>query len=215
MTTLLLLHGLGASGAAWGPLLDALAWDGPVLAPDLPGHGTGARLSSYDGKTVAAALEVPGPVVVLGHSWGGVVGLALAARQPVERVIGLGIKDSWPPEDVERFAALAAREPRVFATRDEATAFAAKVEGAPAGPSSVVEVDGGWRLALDPRVWAQTDPDLPGLVVAARAAGAEVVLLRGADDPMTGTGEALPGLGHNAHVEDPVAVLRAAGLPVR
>ena len=216
MTTLLLLHGLGASGSAWGPLRDALAWDGPVLAPDLPGHGSAARLPSYDpalvAVTVASALDVTGPLVVLGHSYGGVVGLALSRRVPVERVVALGVKDSWPVSDVERFAALATRPPRVLPTREEALALAAKVAGAPAGPTSVVEGEGGWQLALDPRVWAQTDPDLPGLVAAAPC---PVQLLRGADDPMTSTGDALPGLGHNAHVEDPVTVLRAAGLPAR
>ena len=53
---------------------------------------------------------------------------------------------------------------------------------------------------------------MAGALAAARAA---VVLARGAGDPMVGTADLavlhshvreLPGLGHNAHVEDPAAV---------
>jgi pimeloyl-ACP methyl ester carboxylesterase len=75
--------------------------------------------------------------------------------------------------------------------------------------------DGGrWRLAQDPPTFAVGAPDMAGLLAAARAT---VILARGEHDQMV-TGDqlaelgasatALSGLGHNAHVEDPPAVLR-------
>jgi alpha-beta hydrolase superfamily lysophospholipase len=36
---LLLIHGIGDDSSTWGPLLDDLARDHTVLAPDLLGHG--------------------------------------------------------------------------------------------------------------------------------------------------------------------------------
>jgi pimeloyl-ACP methyl ester carboxylesterase len=71
------------------------------------------------------------------------------------------------------------------------------------------ELDGRWRLALDPRSFGVGAPDLPGLVAAARA---PVVLARGEHDAMVTTEQladvvprpvVLPGCGHNAHVERP------------
>ena len=39
---LVLLHGLGATGAVWAPLLEIIGtrWRGRWFAPDLPGHGS-------------------------------------------------------------------------------------------------------------------------------------------------------------------------------
>src|SRR5215469_9104782 len=101
---LVLLHGLGATGDVWGgwrPLL-ARRWAGRWLAPDLPGHGGSPSLAAYSFDSLAAevaGIVQPGaPVVVLGHSLGGVVGLALAgggSGVPVRAVIGLGIKVVW------------------------------------------------------------------------------------------------------------------------
>ena len=82
---LLLLHGLGATAdvwAGWGPLL-AARWPGRWVAPDLPGHGGSAPLARYSfGALAAAVADLAGPAertVVLGHSLGGVVGLALGS----------------------------------------------------------------------------------------------------------------------------------------
>ena len=81
---LLLLHGLGATGdvwQGWRPLL-ARRWPGRWLAPDLPGHGGSPPLPGYTFESLAAAVAgavgTDARTVVLGHSLGGVVGLALA-----------------------------------------------------------------------------------------------------------------------------------------
>src|SRR5215831_20576290 len=135
---LVLLHGLGATGdvwAGWWPLL-ARRWPGRWLAPDLPGHGSSPPLAAYtfDGFAAAVAgIVQPGtPVVVLGHSLGGVVGLALAgggSGVPVRAVIGLGIKVVWTDEDLERARAMAQRPVAWFASRDEAAARYLRVSG--------------------------------------------------------------------------------------
>lgn len=219
---MLLLHGLGATGGVWR------GWDG--VAPDLPGHGSAAWDAPYSfTRHAEAVLPLLGrePVTVVGHSMGGVVALALAALAPdrVRRVVGLGIKVSWPAEDAARAAALAERPVATYDTRAEAVDRFLRVSGlAGLVPADDPWVDGavvdraaagegsGWRLAQDPRTFGVGVPDMAGLLAAAAC---EVVLARGEHDPMVSHEElaalvtdpvTLPGLGHNAHVEDPTAV---------
>jgi pimeloyl-ACP methyl ester carboxylesterase len=223
---LVLLHGMGATGdvwAGWRPLL-AERWPGRWLAPDLPGHGGSPPLPGYtfDGFAAAVAGAVPPgiPAVVLGHSLGGVVGLALASGRyhvPVQAVIGLGIKVEWSDEDLDRAEAVAHRPPAWFDTRDEAAARYLRVSGLagllPAGDPAVDaglrEHDGRWRLATDPGVFAVGAPDMARLLAESQA---PVTLARGERDPMNTDEQlarldapavTLPGLGHNAHVESP------------
>src|SRR5580658_1351748 len=115
---LVLLHGLGATGDVWNgwrPLL-ARRWPGRWLAPDLPGHGGSPPLSEYTFGGLAEALAGLGasgsPAVVLGHSLGGAVGLALAGdgfAVRVQAVIGLGIKVVWADDELQRAQAVARR----------------------------------------------------------------------------------------------------------
>src|SRR5438046_6870087 len=126
---LVLLHGLGATGDVWGgwwPLL-ARRWPGRWLAPDLPGHGGSPPLAAYtfDGFAAAVAGIVPpgARVVVLGHSLGGVVGLALASGRvavPVQAVTGLGAKVGRSDGELERALAGTRRPPAWCASRREA-----------------------------------------------------------------------------------------------
>ena len=223
---LVLLHGLGATGdvwAGWWPRL-ARRWPGRWLAPDLPGHGGSPPLAAYtfDGFAAAVAGVVPPgvPVVVLGHSLGGVVGLALAGGRfpgPVRAVIGLGIKVVWTDEEVGRARALAHRPPAWYASRDEAAARYLRVSGLagllaagdPAVEAGLREQDGGWRLAMDPGAFAVGAPGMQQLLARSQA---PVTLARGEHDPMNTDEQlarlgapavTLPGLGHNAHVENP------------
>ncbi|MGW4483373.1 alpha/beta fold hydrolase [Amycolatopsis sp. NPDC004368] len=216
----LLLHGLGATGAVWNGLAELL--DREPLAPDLPGHGGAAPLPTYSFPAMAAALDLPcdGPVVVVGHSLGGVLALELASGRygvDVVGVLAVGVKVVWTDEDLSRAAAMAARPPRVFATQADAEVASLKVAGltglAPADPRGVVETAEGWRLALDPAAFGVGAPDMSRLLAEATC---PVVLAAGADDPMsrpeqlralTPDAATLAGLGHNAHVEDPAALL--------
>ncbi|RZQ59635.1 alpha/beta fold hydrolase [Amycolatopsis suaedae] len=217
----LLLHGLGATGAVWEPLSGLLGRR--VLVPDLPGHGTSSPLPRYSFQTVAAALAraLPGtgPLVVAGHSLGGVLALELASGRydvDVAGVLALGVKVEWSQDDLARAAAFAARPVRVFETREQAVQAYLKVSGllgiAPADPAGLRRTEDGWRLALDPPVFGVGAPDMPALLATARC---PVVLAAGETDPMSRPGQlreldpdavSLAGLGHNAHVEDPAAV---------
>jgi pimeloyl-ACP methyl ester carboxylesterase len=223
---LLLLHGLGATGDVWDrwqPLL-ARRWPGRWVAPDLPGHGGSPPLATYSFAGLAAAVAgiVPpdSPVVVLGHSLGGVVGLTLAGdgfSVPVQAAIGLGIKVTWTARDLDRAQVVARRPLAWFASRDEAAARYLRVSGLdgllaagdPAVDAGLARDGGRWRLAVDPAAFAPGVPDVAGLVARSRA---PVTLARGELDPMNTDAElarlgapavTLPGLGHNAHVEDP------------
>jgi pimeloyl-ACP methyl ester carboxylesterase len=223
---LVLLHGLGATGDVWNGWLPLLArrWPGRWLAPDLPGHGGSRPLSEYTFDSLAGAVAaIVGPdarAVVLGHSLGGVVGLALASGRlavPVQAVIGLGIKVVWAADDLQRAQAAARRSPAWFGSREEAAARYLRVSGL-AGllPADDPAVDAGlreqgrkWRLAMDPGALAVGAPDMAQLLARSQA---PVILARGENDPMNtdeqlaGLGPptvTLPGLGHNAHVESP------------
>jgi pimeloyl-ACP methyl ester carboxylesterase len=223
---LVLLHGLGATGdvwAGWRPLL-ARRWPGRWLAPDLPGHGGSPPLAGYTFDGFAAAVAgvlPPSPrTVVLGHSLGGVVGLALAGGGfgvPVRAVIGLGIKVVWADEELDRAQALARRPLAWYDSRDEAAARYLRVSGLagllPAGDPAVDaglrERDGRWRLAMDPGTFAVGAPGMARLLARSQA---PVTLARGERDPMNTDEQlarlgaatvTLPGLGHNAHVESP------------
>ncbi|MGK5739528.1 alpha/beta fold hydrolase [Micromonospora sp. URMC 103] len=227
---LLLLHGMGATGdvwAPWAPLIES-RWAGRWLAPDLAGHGGAPPLPAYSfaalAERVAAALAPNDRLVVLGHSLGGVVGLALAARAggpPVAAVVGLGIKAVWSPAELARARELAGRPVTWFPSRDEAAHRYLRVSGLsgllapdhPAVDAGLREVDGRWRLAMDPAAFAVGEPALPSLI---SATDVPVLLARGEHDPMVTDAQlkelgvpvaTLPGLGHNAHVEDPEAVL--------
>jgi pimeloyl-ACP methyl ester carboxylesterase len=226
-----LLHGLGANAEVWRPLTAVIEAEGGWrwTAPDLPGHGRAARLDAYSPGAMADALlpdlraELPG-ALVLGHSLGGVVGLALAAKAPVGGVVGLGIKVAWTEEEVRGLAMLAAKPGKLFDDRAAAVERALKVAGlwglvpadGPAAEAGIVAVDGGWTLAMDPAANGVGAPDMSRLIAEAAC---PVRLLRGERDPMQTLDQLraldpeaadLPGLGHSAMVEDTEAVWRAA-----
>ena len=228
---LLLLHGLGATGAVWDRLLPLVerSWPGPWAVPDLRGHGRSVAEPPYGYAVHAAdaASLVAGSgaarVTVLGHSFGGVVGAVLAGGWygvQVERVVAVGVKIDWTDDEVARARSLAARPPQVFATAAEAADRHLRLAGLTGlvDPSSAVaaagvrEVDGGFVAALDPRAFGAVGP--PVEEVLSRAV-APLRLAAGAADPMVGLDamrrvdpEAvlIEGTGHNVHWEAPEAV---------
>ena len=217
-----LLHGLAGTGSVWRGVAERV--DGPVHAPDLPGHGSAPWLPSYSfaamAEHVAVGLPSATTYAVIGHSLGGVVALALAALQPrVRRVVGLGIKVEWSDDELAWASGQAERPVAWFDTEAEAVARHRKVSGIgdlldeEVARSGVVEQDGRWRLALDPKAFGVGRPDMPRLLAECPAG---VTLARGERDHMVSDAQlsalvadpvTLPGLGHNAHIEDPAAVL--------
>jgi pimeloyl-ACP methyl ester carboxylesterase len=85
---LLLIHGSGASGASWGPVVGALAGRYHVIRVDLLGCGQSPPAPSYDvpeqAGRVAVLLDDLGlrHLTVAGHSSGGYVATALAEQRP-------------------------------------------------------------------------------------------------------------------------------------
>ncbi|MFC7546867.1 alpha/beta fold hydrolase [Plantactinospora sp. GCM10030261] len=101
---LLLIHGSGASGACWGPMVPMLARSHHVIRIDLPGCGQSPPGPSYDvpvqASAVAALLDdlgVPSTTVV-GHSSGGYVATALAEQRP-DLVASLALVSTGPRLD--------------------------------------------------------------------------------------------------------------------
>jgi pimeloyl-ACP methyl ester carboxylesterase len=87
---LLLIHGTAASLRSWDPMVTLLAGSHRVIRIDLLGCGQSARPddASYavpdQARRAGAALDrlVVGPAVVVGHSSGGAVAVALAEQRP-------------------------------------------------------------------------------------------------------------------------------------
>ena len=84
----LLIHGSPGNGKAWQRVGERLAERFRIVAPDLPGHGAttpqpaGAMPDvAYAATLVEALVPIVGaPAVLAGHSYGGVVALAVALR---------------------------------------------------------------------------------------------------------------------------------------
>lgn len=101
------IHGFCETHAMWFPFVEPLAQDYKVICIDLPGFGTSpltkADLSLEDVADELAAWfksEGLGKAVVIGHSLGGYVALALAERHP-QLIQGLGLFHSMAQADDE------------------------------------------------------------------------------------------------------------------
>ena len=95
----LLIHGWSSSWYAMSPLLGLLSQRFRAIAVDLPGYGASPPLPER--VTIPAYADIladfiekvsDGPVVLVGHSMGGMISLALALRHPVlvERMVLIG-----------------------------------------------------------------------------------------------------------------------------
>ena len=90
-TTFVMVHSAFLGGWAWGYVASLLEKEGhKVIAPDLPGHGgdktppSDVTLDAYV-KTVTDVLDVQGdPVILVGHSLGGIVISQAAENRPAK-----------------------------------------------------------------------------------------------------------------------------------
>ncbi|HWA02669.1 MAG TPA: alpha/beta hydrolase [Rhizomicrobium sp.] len=223
-----LLHGLGATRQVWNNLTGGGGLGASWIAPDLRGHGESPHAGDYQVGThaadVGALVRAAGrwnEIVVVGHSMGGVIALAMAdcsVLAPV-RVFGLGIKVAWNVDELAGMEKFAHAPARTFATEEEAVARHLKVSGlsgllAPESEDAragVKPVAGGWRLACDPASASIGAPRMPELMAAARV---PVHLACGSRDGLVSREQLaaydrdaidLPG-GHNVMVENPDAV---------
>lgn len=90
-TPIVLLHGLTAGSALnWFYAFEPLSQLGPVIAPDLRGHGRGLgaprrfemSLNADDVVAILDAMGISQPVIAVGFSMGGAVAQELAHRHP-------------------------------------------------------------------------------------------------------------------------------------
>jgi pimeloyl-ACP methyl ester carboxylesterase len=182
---IVLLHGLSGSRTGYDAVVAHLVGRGElqVLNVDLRGHGESAHAdpAGYDARTYADDIAelvdtlVARPVLVVGHSLGGVVAGALAAARP-DLVRGLFLEDppyfegdadvrnaspvaTFFPKMVAAVRALQARrapaidyEPMVAATTPPDD-VAARCEGLTRWDPATMQA------AIDGAVWSTFDPD--------------------------------------------------------
>ena len=83
-----LVHGLGSRAEHWLPAARLLARHHRVVLVDLPGHGQSAMPQPFSLERAAQALDLalkregPQPLVLVGHSLGGLVAAAEACDHP-------------------------------------------------------------------------------------------------------------------------------------
>ncbi len=213
----LALHGLTGHGGRWRALAESRLADVAVLAPDLIGHGHSSWDAPWTIDANVAALaalterEATGPVVVVGHSFGGAIALALAAARPdlVASLVLLdpaaGLDGAW----MRRIAEATWASPDY---PDAAEARAEKAHGAWADvdpalldaelDDHLVVLPGGrrsWRMSLPATMsyWSELARD-----VVWPAAGIPTTLVRATatDPPYVGT-ELIDGLARRLGAE--------------
>ncbi|HET9326999.1 MAG TPA: alpha/beta hydrolase [Candidatus Eisenbacteria bacterium] len=105
--TVVMVHGLGSQMQHWLPTARILARHHRVVLVELPGHGLSPMPAPFSLEQAAATLDeairdaTDGPVVLVGHSVGGLVAAKEALLHP-ERVRGLvlietALKPQIPP----------------------------------------------------------------------------------------------------------------------
>lgn len=114
--TYLLVHGASHGAWAWKKVVPLLQAQGHrVQAIDLPGHGDDqtppekVTLDDYVRKVVDVASAQPGPVILVGHSSGGVTIAQAAERLGVVKVEKLIFLDAFLPKNGESVFSLAAK----------------------------------------------------------------------------------------------------------
>jgi pimeloyl-ACP methyl ester carboxylesterase len=128
--TLVLIHGAFADASSWRELHAALAGDGlDVRAPANPLRGVTAGDAAYT-QSVLAAID--GPVVLVGHSYGGAV---ITAAGLNDKVAGLVYVAGFAPDEGETLGQLLSSFP---------AAVAGQYTQPAAGP------DGGQEFFIEP-----------------------------------------------------------------
>lgn len=104
---LVLIHGFCETHQIWDDLAVSLSQDFTVFVPDLPGFGRSQSLPSvFTLDDVADTMLLwlhsltTQPVVVIGHSLGGYVAMAMAAKHPLA-FAGVGLFHSTASADTE------------------------------------------------------------------------------------------------------------------
>ncbi len=222
---LLLIHGLGGNARVWDKLLDHVAphWGGRIVVPDLRGHGRSDPGAAYHFGFQAADLgdviEPARPLVIVGHSLGGLIALTLASgvyRLRPDHVVAIGVMPRWEERHLAQSAKLASRPALWFDDEADAVQRFLGLSGlaghvhptSTAARSGVVTENGRHRLRQDPASYATGPPDLAGMLAAARC---PLDLVYGASDSIVDLDLVAREVrdaqmwdgGHNLHLERP------------
>jgi len=245
---LVLLHGFPLDHRMWATCAQHLPPGVRAIGVDLPGAGH-SDLDGFPPSIEHAAdsvyrtmvAEGEGNAIVVGHSMGGYVALALAERHP-GFVAGLGLVDTKSTADTEEARAKRLR----IAAAAEATQTVDAVLGMPAAlvgatttkrRRQLFPVLDSWIRAQSPAgvAWAQRAMAArPDRTAVLEHFDAPVAVVVGAEDSITPLAEAehmvraagspvgqtagdaaltlVPGVGHMSVVEDPQAVAAALSL---
>jgi pimeloyl-ACP methyl ester carboxylesterase len=97
--TVVLVHGAFADASSWNGVVERLQAEGiQVTAPANPLRGI-----SIDSVYIASLIEqIPGPVLAVGHSYGGAVITNAAAN--ADNVVGLVYVAAFAPDEGERLS---------------------------------------------------------------------------------------------------------------
>lgn len=228
---LVLLHGLGATAAVWHPFVKILEreWNGRWIAPDFRGHGRSVKDGPYTfeqhAHDVAALLQSESDIIVLGHSFGGVIAALLGSGDFGPRsaaALAFSVKIRWTEDEVAKGLELGRRPAKIFATREEAIDRYLKMAGlsglvdanSPDVEAGILAAEDGWKVAQEPGTFSAVGQSVPE---ALRRAQPPVLLAAGAKDPMVTLDDMraidpdaflFEGTGHNAHVEAPEQIWR-------
>ncbi|MDX3117762.1 MULTISPECIES: alpha/beta hydrolase [Streptomyces] len=103
--TVVLVHGAFADAAGWSGVIAELQGRGvPVIAPPNPLRG----LASDAAYVASVAAQIDGPVILVGHSYGGAL---ITVAGATENVVGLVYVAAYVPDEGESLGELQGRFP--------------------------------------------------------------------------------------------------------
>ncbi|MDX3310075.1 alpha/beta fold hydrolase [Streptomyces sp. NPDC054884] len=103
--TVVLIHGAFADAASWSGVISELQGrDIPVIAPPNPLRG----LASDAAYVASVAAQIDGPVILVGHSYGGAL---ITVAGTAENVVGLVYVAAYVPDEGESLGELQGRFP--------------------------------------------------------------------------------------------------------
>ncbi|MGW1006100.1 alpha/beta fold hydrolase [Streptomyces sp. NPDC002520] len=135
--TIVLVHGAWADASSWNAVMVRLQQAGyTVYAPPNPLRGV-----SHDAETLASFVStIPGPVVLVGHSYGGMVITNAAAKSP--NVKALVYDDAYIPAEGETVFQINGAEPGSCVTAEPTTFL--NLVPYPGGPAGDVDAYLKW-----------------------------------------------------------------------
>lgn len=239
---LVFVHGGGAQAHWWTHVAATFASEFRVVAIDLTGHGDSDHRDHYELEqwtdevvAVAAAGGIAGKPVVVGHSMGGMVTIATAARH-ADRIAGVIIVDSpvtKPDAEVQHSRRDNFGRPRVYPTLEFALERFRAVPEQRNNLNFVIDhvarrslraVDGGWQWKFDRNIFASFENGMRGIAapylpeITCRFAllraqfglvtadiGAEMYEVLGRVAPVI----ELPQTGHHPMLDQPLVLLTA------